>query len=81
MKLSFILLGFTLLVFTVSGCAYQEVLRSQILEFENTIPTCSSDEECEIKCEHCKLLCPCKKQHGLSAYEEYLVIHFKMEES
>ncbi|MBW2623204.1 MAG: hypothetical protein JRD68_09890 [Deltaproteobacteria bacterium] len=49
MKLSFILFGCALLVFAVSGCAYQEVLRSQMLEYESTIPTCASDEECEVK--------------------------------
>ena len=37
-------------------------------------------EECEIDCEKCKQLCVCKKQHGQSAYEEYLEIHFIMEE-
>ena len=46
---SHILLFSTLMMFAVSGCAYQEVLNRQMMEFESTIPTCDSKEECEIK--------------------------------
>ncbi len=49
MKFSYILICLTLMIFAVSGCAYQEVLNRQMMEFESTIPTCDSEEECEIK--------------------------------
>ena len=37
-------------------------------------------QECKMDCEDCELICYCREPRGKSAYEEYLDIHFKMEE-